>query len=116
MPSAVASTLVTNPVTFGPVYYAAWVVGNRVLGESPTSEERSERSAASGLAHPHASVRDQNWLESTWDRIAGVGKPLMLGLVLFAVFFGVAVWVLVHLLWRLHVSVKRHRRRRDQTR
>ena len=33
LPTAVASTLVTNPVTFGPVYYAAWRVGNAILGE-----------------------------------------------------------------------------------
>lgn len=34
VPAAIASTLVTNPVTFGPVYYAAWTLGNGLLGES----------------------------------------------------------------------------------
>ena len=33
LPAAMASTLVTNPATFGPVYYAAWRVGSAVLGE-----------------------------------------------------------------------------------
>ncbi len=32
VPAAVASTLVTNPVTFGPVYYVAWRLGSAVLG------------------------------------------------------------------------------------
>jgi uncharacterized protein (DUF2062 family) len=30
VPAAVASTLVTNPVTFGPLYYAAWRLGRPV--------------------------------------------------------------------------------------
>lgn len=33
VPAAIASTLVTNPVTFGPVYYAAWKLGDAMLGE-----------------------------------------------------------------------------------
>ncbi|MFJ4290633.1 DUF2062 domain-containing protein [Cupriavidus sp. NPDC089707] len=33
VPAAVASTLVTNPLTFGPIYYAAWRVGSAILGE-----------------------------------------------------------------------------------
>lgn len=32
VPAAIASTLVTNPVTFGPVYYAAWKLGDFMLG------------------------------------------------------------------------------------
>lgn len=33
VPAAVASTLVSNPVTFGPIYYAAWRMGSAILGE-----------------------------------------------------------------------------------
>lgn len=33
VPAAVASTFVSNPVTFGPIYYAAWRLGSAVLGE-----------------------------------------------------------------------------------
>ncbi|MGL4189515.1 MAG: DUF2062 domain-containing protein, partial [Sphaerotilus sulfidivorans] len=33
VPSAMASTLVTNPITFPPVYYAAWQVGGWLLSE-----------------------------------------------------------------------------------
>jgi uncharacterized protein (DUF2062 family) len=41
-----------------------------------------------------------------------LGKPLLLGLVLFASGFGVVVWLLVHGAWRLHINLKRRRRRR----
>jgi uncharacterized protein (DUF2062 family) len=33
VPMAVASTLVTNPITFGPVYYGAYHLGRLVLGK-----------------------------------------------------------------------------------
>ena len=35
VPGAVASTFVTNPLTFGPVFVTAWYIGNFVLGQSP---------------------------------------------------------------------------------
>src|SRR5512139_3309070 len=33
VPTAAASTLVSNPATYGPLYYAAWRLGKAVLGE-----------------------------------------------------------------------------------
>ena len=36
VPADIASTLVTNPVTFGPVYYAAWKLGDFLLGDGST--------------------------------------------------------------------------------
>lgn len=36
VPAAIASTLVTNPVTFGPLYYAAWQLGSFLLGDAAT--------------------------------------------------------------------------------
>ena len=39
LPMAVASTLVTNPVTFGPVYFGAYQLGKFVLGEDTASVE-----------------------------------------------------------------------------
>lgn len=112
VPSAVASTLVTNPVTFGPVYYAAWVVGNRILGPAASGPQQGpgvpEALVAPAPEHP---VQGASWLARIWHQIAGVGKPLLLGLVLFAVGFGLVVWLLVHLIWRLHVQLKRRRRR-----
>ena len=41
LPMAVASTLVTNPVTFGPVYYGAYHLGKAILGHEPVSDEQA---------------------------------------------------------------------------
>ncbi len=85
VPVAVASTLVTNPATFGPIYYAAWRVGSALLGEEgpPPGELpcRKHRGAAGPLP-------DEGWFGQAMRRIAVVGKPLLLGLSIFAVSLG----------------------------
>jgi uncharacterized protein (DUF2062 family) len=106
VPTAVASTLVTNPITFPPVYYAAWKVGGAILGEGMP---------APGVAAATASTADQaagNWFQRTWASLTRVGKPLVLGLAIFACGFGGLVYVLVHLGWRAQVRFKRWRRTR----
>jgi hypothetical protein len=58
VPAAVASTLVTNPFTFGPLYYAAWRVGSAVLGapgDAPPSP---------GVAAP-IEPADEGWWSAT---------------------------------------------------
>ncbi len=40
VPAAVVATLVNTPPTFGPVYYAAWWVGARVLDEPVDAEHK----------------------------------------------------------------------------
>lgn len=112
VPSAVASTLVTNPVTFGPVYYAAWRLGSALLG-TPAAQPpplAPDPAAASGVGTP-AAVQG-SWLQRSWQGLRQVGKPLLLGLVLFACGFGLLVYLLVHGLWRLQVLLKRRRRLR----
>lgn len=103
LPTAVASTLVTNPVTFGPVYYAAWRVGNTILdgpaGEPP-APQAVEPAAEQGLS----------WFERVWRHITGVGKPLLLGLALFASVGGLLSYLLVSGIWHLKVRLQRRRR------
>lgn len=113
LPAAVASTLVTNPLTFAPVYYAAYRVGSAVLGEPDAvlPPPPAGQPEADGGAAPAGS-----WLERTRDRLFGMGKPLLLGLFLFAVGFGGLVYVVVHLAWRAQVLLKRRRRTRTARR
>lgn len=40
VPTAAASTLISNPATYGPLYYAAWRLGKAILGE-PVGEPKS---------------------------------------------------------------------------
>jgi uncharacterized protein (DUF2062 family) len=110
VPSAIASTLVTNPVTFAPVYYAAWRVGSALLGEPASSKAGPPPAAAPGQTAA-GFVPDVD-LDAFGQGLANIGKPLLLGLALFACAFGLAVYVLVHAAWLLHVRLKRRRRLR----
>lgn len=50
VPAAIASTLVTNPVTFGPLYYVAWKLGEFMLGETTSGVGMSLAAGLSTLA------------------------------------------------------------------
>ncbi len=106
VPMAVASTLVTNPVTFGPVYYAAWRTGSAILGVDGVSAQQPGQQSAQPAALPAGS-----WWERAWQRIQQAGKPLLLGLAIFATCFGLLGYLLVTLLWRIKVVLARRRRR-----
>ncbi|WP_425260877.1 DUF2062 domain-containing protein [Rubrivivax sp. RP6-9] len=102
VPMAVASTLVTNPITFGPVYYAAWRTGSTILGDGGAGAPQDAR--------PVATPAD-TWWERAWQRVRQAGKPLLLGLAIFATGFGLLGYLLVTLAWRAKVVLARRRRR-----
>ena len=117
VPTAVASTLVTNPITFPPVYFAAWKVGNWMLGQDATGDAPPLPAGAAGPATASPPTHAQgNWWLRTWHQITGVGKPLMLGLVSFAVGGGLLVYTLISLFWVLRVRRKRRQRLREPPR
>lgn len=105
VPAAVASTLVTNPLTFGPLYYAAWRVGSAVLGEAGDAPPTPD--IAAQTAPP-----DESWWRSVTRQISGIGKPLLLGLAIMATVVGFATYFLVSAAWKVAVLWKRYRRRR----
>jgi uncharacterized protein (DUF2062 family) len=107
VPSAIASTLVTNPLTFAPVYYAAWRLGSLLLGEPDRVGE-----GPPPFDEALHDVSPKGWVATTVDYVGGVGKPLMLGLALFATVFGVSTYLLVSGIWYLKVRWAWHRRRR----
>ena len=101
LPVAAVATLVSNPLTYGPIFVLAFRTGSALLGEAPdaASEAAVEREAKEDRADP------QTWGE----RFGAVGRPLMLGLAVFAVVGGVTTWVLVNLLWLLAARLRRPR-------
>jgi uncharacterized protein (DUF2062 family) len=108
LPCAIIATLVTNPLTVGPVYFAAWKVGRTVLGDRapPPPVLRVDDAPTLGDAPP----------DRLRDRVARVGKPLAVGLGLFAVVGGVASYLLisagyaVRTRWRWRARAARRRR------
>lgn len=106
VPAAAVSTLVTNPLTFGPLYYAAYKLGHRITGApeaSPANHATAEDLHAAGL--PNEEVR-------LWQRMTSVGKPLLLGLAIIATLMGLLSYALIALTWHCWTWFKRRRRRR----
>lgn len=109
VPAAMASTLVTNPVTFGPVYFVAWKLGSALLGESTAGQ------APPTMAAPAEVDEQAGWWRRTVAAITGVGKPLLLGLAILASAIGVLTYFVVSWIWAARVWWSRKRRRRAAT-
>lgn len=86
---AAAGTLVSNPLTVPPIYYAAYHLGAWVTGTS----------AANGL-----SLLDP-W--SVWEHMGSVGWPLFTGLAMTASAAALVGYLLVSRIWVWRVTIKR---------
>ena len=101
VPAAVASTLISNPVTFGPIYYGAYQLGSWVTGDDIPADVDS----ISGVGEIDADA-------SLWQSIAARGKPLLVGLTITATLIGLLTYGLITLIWRWRTLYKRRNRRR----
>lgn len=115
LPVAVASTLVTNPVTFGPVYYGAYHLGKVILGEPPVSDEQASAFLNKALAEPPAHLSLWEQLMRSLRRLSTVGKPLVVGLAILATLSGITVYFLISAVWTLRVRWNRARRLRTRS-
>lgn len=110
LPVAVASTLVTNPVTFGPVYYGAYHLGRWVLQEPALSDTDAAQALEQAPPAAPASKTLREHLANGWTFLSTVGKPLVVGLAIVATVCGVLVYFLASLLWVLKTRWTRRRR------
>ena len=101
VPAAVASTLVSNPLTFAPIYYGAYRLGIWVTGEKAVAKD----------LEVVGTEEIENTL-SLWQRIAALGKPLVVGLGITAVLMGLLSYAVISLVWRWRTVSKRRSRRR----
>jgi len=106
LPVAAAATLVSNPLTFAPIVLLAHRTGAALLDEPV--DERAAEALAEAVQADGASP---SWIE----RAMRIGKPLLLGLAVFAVVGGIGTWALVHLAWTWATLRRRRRRRRRRT-
>lgn len=102
LPAAMASTLITNPVTFAPIYYLAHQTGAFLL-----------RDADKQVTDPETLMEELKAEEADGflDGIMALGKPLLLGLAIFATLGGLLAYLVIHVGWRLWVLQKRRMRR-----
>lgn len=109
VPAAIGSTLVTNPVTFAPIYVLAHHVGALLLGEI-------DAEAPDFSTPPTATIApDASWWQQAWAGIVALGRPLLLGLSLFAVVAGSLTYALIMLGWRIKTTLAWKRRKRKPT-
>lgn len=114
LPVAMASTLVTNPVTFGPVYYAAYQLGKWVLGEPAVPDEAVPPMEVPPEAVEGGSEGLLASLQAVFEYATTVGKPLVVGLAILAILCGLAVyWISSAVLAR---RVRRQRQQRLRAR
>lgn len=100
IPAAVASTLVSNPVTFGPIYYGAYRLGVWATGE------------ATPMRAADVIELEETQNPSLWQRISTLGKPLLVGLSITAALTGLITYALITLVWRWRTMSKRRNRMR----
>lgn len=117
LPMAVASTLVTNPVTFGPVYYGAYRLGKVVLGESAITEKEALHALGSAQTAPEVPEANPTWRQRMAQGILHlrmVGKPLAVGLFIVATLSGLAVYFLISGVLVIKTRWERKRRLRER--
>lgn len=90
---AAGATLVSNPFTFPPIYWAAYKVGGGLLGSPDDAAAlRVEREA-------EALAGDLVGAQGLWATLQAAGAPLVIGLAAFAVAAAVLGFCAVWLLW-----------------
>ena len=103
VPAAAASTFITNPITFGPLYYAAYRLGTWVTGDAMPPDVASS---------VDVSAPEINADLGLWQRMASLGRPLLAGLSIMATLMGLLTYGLITLIWRWRtLSMRRNRKR-----
>jgi uncharacterized protein (DUF2062 family) len=115
LPMAVASTLVTNPVTFGPVYYGAYRLGKVVLGEPSLSEAEALKALDKAHATPTTDIGMLDRMRLWLTQFGKIGKPLVVGLAIVATISGLLVYFLASGLWTMKTRWTRQQRLRKRS-
>ena len=95
--AAATTTFISNPLTFGPIYFAAYQLGALLL------QAVGLRSAATPVPGGAAG----EWLGTGWNMFVMHGQPLLLGTVLLALAAGAVGYFLTRYIWRRRVLARR---------
>jgi len=85
LPLSVVLVWITNPLTMGPMFYVAYLLGNIMLGLSPTHIEFE------------ASF---HWIE---EQMSAIWQPFLLGCFTLGIVSGSLGFIGIRVLWRLHI-------------
>ena len=103
---AAVSTLVSNPLTYGPLYYFAYRLGAGVIGTRTPADL-----TADDVERP---MRMIDSLAQAWTWITGIGQPLLLGMLIMAVTGAFIAYWGTQLVWRMRVTAKWRRLRQER--
>ena len=103
---AAVSTLVSNPLTYGPLYYFAYRLGAGVIGARTPANLTAE-----AVEQP---MRMIDSLAQAWAWITGIGQPLLLGMLIMAVTGAFIAYWGTQLVWRMRVTAKWRRLRQER--
>ncbi len=111
VPLAVGSTLISNPLTYAPLWYGSYRLGQFVLGESVHSEAEVQAALASapGVGEDSSRSWGERWAALV-HYFTSVGKPFLVGALILATLSGLSFYYLTHWLWILWVRRKRGHR------
>lgn len=103
IPMAMAATWVINPVTMGPIYYAAYRLGTRIVDPPPavSADVPDAEAATPGVGAPAEHPMRRH--------LAELGKPLLAGMAIMATVAALATYALTRAVWWLLVWLKRGR-------
>lgn len=102
LPVALATTLYTNPLTILPLYVAAFAIGEWILGNGTGHFTSPPEWGDTSLF---------DWFEALAGWMAGLGRPLFLGLVVLAFGLSMAGYLLTRIVWRAYL-IRSWRKRR----
>lgn len=101
---AAVATLVSNPFTYGPIYYFAYRLGSALLGTPDGDPVMASVSPDVALS----------WLSGAWHWITGIGRPLALGMLVMAIVGAFLGYGAARLFWRIKVIAKRRKQLRER--
>lgn len=110
LPVAAFSTLVTNPLTFPPIYYLAYRLGDVLTGSTPVPPEPViEAEVAHMVEAQQGDI--EGWIPHLMEWLHSVGLPLATGLSVLAVSAAIIGYIAISALWRLHTRISWKRRK-----
>jgi len=99
---AAASTWISNPLTFAPVFYFCYLIGIALIGE-PLGDDGLP------MAFNLSTVMNNLWT---------LGKPLLLGCLIAGTLFSGLSYLTVNYLWRFHIirnwKIRRNKRKAEE--
>lgn len=96
VPIAAVTTFVSNPLTMGPMFYAAYRLGRRLLDLEPV---------------PFSFELSMDWVNTTF---VNIWQPMTLGCLILGITAATVGYITVDILWRLSLHDYKSRKRSER--